>query len=202
MSEFVWQRRVLRWGVGVGLGTAVLLIILIASGLFDPKPVGPFQPAINLTLTIPEEGRAVRWLDAPLPPGDFSVRLMVESEGAGEQGCKGDIFTPAPLLPCPPAFPTTGLLLGSAPLWVGVSPLGYVEIMDGETAVLPLQTWVHVRPSANEIWVDMRDETMTVRVNRELLWQGEVTLMGRQVGISGEGKAGVVNGQLSMANGQ
>lgn len=185
MSEFERQERFLRWGVGVGLGTAVLLILLIAAGLFDPKPVGPFQPAINLTLAVPAQGQAVHWLDTSLPPGDFSVRLdMTFAEKGTDE--------------------VAGLLLGSeaAPLWVGVSPLGYVEVMDGETAVMPLQTWVHVRPSTNEIWVDMRSEIMTIRINRELLWRGMIVLSGRRVGIAAEGEEGVVNGQLSIANGQ
>ncbi len=159
-SKWIW------WGSGVLLATAVLLIALIASGLFDPQPIGSVlwtaQP-VPLTLSGPE--RTVNWLGAPVVPAAYSMRLAT-NHFSGEQ----DVVY--------------GLVIGS--LWVGVSPLGYVEVLDGETAVLPLQPWPHVTATANEIWIDVQGGMATIRINRELLWTGETAVSGSQLGVWGQ----------------
>ncbi len=148
------------------LATAVLLIILIASGLFDPRQVGHFQSAMAVEpLTIYAEGRTVRWLDVSKPPNAFSVRLDT-THASGEP----DVVY--------------GLAVGQ--FWIGVSPLGYVAVLDGETAVLPLQPWPHVTTTENEIWVDAQGGTATIRVNGELLWKGELTIQDSQIGVWGQ----------------
>ncbi len=165
MSMDRW-RKWIGWGGVIMLATAVILVTLIASGLFDPQPVGPFQSAMALEpLTIPAGEQVVRRLDHSLPAGDFSVQLET-NHASGEQ----DVVY--------------GLAIGQ--LRVGVSPLGYVAVQDGETAVLPLQPWPHVTAAANEIWVDVRENTITIRINRELLWEGELTRQGNQFGVWGQ----------------
>lgn len=150
-------------------GTAVfflLLILLIASGVFDPKPVGSPQWTIQPgPLTLPTNERAVRWLDQSLPTSDFSLRLDT-AHSSGEL----DV--------------AYGVVIDN--IWVGVSPLGYVTILAGETAVLPLQPWPHVTAGGNEIWLDRRENQVTIRINRELLWTGEATYDNRQVGLWGQ----------------
>lgn len=163
-----------------GLMLALLLVGLIAAGVFDPKPVG--QQIWQQTLPaypLPTQTQQLWWLDDPLPPTDFSLRLTAAL-------ADGDPFT------------SYGLALGdpAAPLVVTVSPLGYVAIQQGSRDVLPFQTWPHVRggQGSNEIWVDVVDtavsnsvsNAVTIRINRELLWTGTIDPLPRQVGLIAE----------------
>lgn len=160
-------------GVLIGLlATAVLLILLIASGFFDPKPVGELQKTLPATtLAVEQPGQTIRWLDEPLPDGDFSVRgTAVFQSGNPDSG--------------------VGLALGDADdaFVVAVSPLGYVLVQQAGTPLLPWQPWPHVQfdDAPNEIWIDVRGTEVTVRLNRELLWQGEYLLSTRNLGLFGE----------------
>lgn len=163
----------LRGGLALLLATAVCLTILIAAGVFDPKPVGKLQTTLPTTsLTIEEPGQIILWLDEMLPAGDFSVRgTAVYQTGNPDSGI--------------------GLALGSKTeaFVVAVSPLGYALVQQGEAAMMPWQPWPHVPLGAasNEIWIDVRGPELTVRLNRELLWQGTVSLAARRIGLFGEG---------------
>lgn len=154
------------------LATAVLLIILIAAGVFDPKPVGELQATLPTTsLSRDQSGQTILWLDVPIPAGDFSVRgTAVFQQGNPDSGI--------------------GLALGGdgGSLVVGVSPLGYVLVQQGDKAVLPWQPWPHVglADAPNEIWIDVRGGEVTVRLNRELLWQGPYGVAKRQLGLFSE----------------
>lgn len=154
------------WVIG---GTSVfflLLILFIARGVFDPRPVGPAQWQTQPDpLLINAHERAVRQLDVPLPAGDFSLRLAT-THASGEK----DV--------------AYGLAVEE--LRVGVSPLGYALVSAGETDAFPFQPWPHVTASTNEIWLDVRGADITVRLNRELLWSGAVGFTNQQVGIWGE----------------
>ena len=147
----------------VGLLVATVLGIgLISAGVFDPRPIGSLQREISPGgRIISTPGPQVEWLDQPLPEAPFTVRLEAAHE-AGE------------------ADAGYGLAIGGPQefLAVGVSPLGYVTLWEeqgGQKSVhLPWQIWPHVRPGSesNEIWVDVQDGQATVRLNRELLWEG------------------------------
>lgn len=158
------------------LATAVFLIILIASGVFDPKPIGELQTLLPSTdLNVSDTGQTITWLAEPLPTGDFSVRgTAVWQSGSLDSGA--------------------GLVLGdeNSQFIVAVSPLGYVLVQQDETAVLPWQPWPHVRleDDPNEIWIDVRGEEITVRVSRELLWQGSYDLPRRKLGLFGKNFGG------------
>ena len=162
----------LRGALAYLLATAVFLIILIASGLFDPKPVGSLQTALPATnLNISEPGQTIVWLDQMLPAGDFSVRgTAVYQSGSLDSG--------------------VGFALGdeTGQFIVAVSPLGYVLVQQNDTAVLPWQPWPHIQleNEPNEIWIDVRGEEITVWMNRELLWQGIYSLPTRNLGLFGE----------------
>jgi hypothetical protein len=154
------------------LATAVFLIFLIATGVFDPKPIGERQTTLPETsLTVNEPGQTITWLDEALPEGDFSVRgTAVYQSGSLDSG--------------------VGLALGdeTGQFIVAVSPLGYVLVQQDETAVLPWQPWPHVRleSNPNEIWIDVQGQEITVRINRELLWQGTYSLPTQTPGLFGE----------------
>ncbi len=65
-----------------------------------------------------------------------------------------------------------------------LEPEGYVGLKGGEV-VRPLQTFPHVQLAGNEIWVDVVNErVIEIRVNREIYWQGEVRLNGREWQVS------------------
>ena len=154
------------------LAAAVFLIILIASGVFDPKPIGERQTTLPATsLTVDKPGQTIIWLDERLPSGDFSVRgTAVYQSGSLDSG--------------------VGLALGdeNSQLIVAISPLGYALVQQDDTAVLPWQPWPHVRleENPNEIWIDVQGEEITVRINRELLWQGNRSMPTRNLGLFGE----------------
>ena len=158
----------LRGALAYLLATAVFLIILIASGIFDPKPVGQRQTSLPATsLTVDQPGQTIVWLDELLPEGDFSVRgTAVYQSGSLDSGA--------------------GLALGE--LVVAVSPLGYVLVQQANEAIMPWQPWPHVQMegATNEIWLDVRGENVTVWINRELLWQGIATMPTRRLGLFGE----------------
>lgn len=162
--------------------TAVTLLLILA-GLFAPKPLGAFVGERPLsTLMIPGGTHRIEWLAELLPPAPYSLRLTA-AYGEGEM----DVGY--------------GLALGvpADHLVVAVSPLGYVSVwrhVEGETAViLPWQPWPHVRPGqgANEIWLDVdeggegrENGRLTIRINREQLWSGEIRPLSGGIGLAGE----------------
>jgi hypothetical protein len=153
--------------LALGLAVAVLLI---AAGVFDPRPLGPLlrrdHPGIH---ALPATGemslpQSPPW-PASTPPDRFSVRMTAALvSGETDSGY--------------------GLALGEAEqLLIAVSPTGYVAVREAKggappTFLLPWQPWPHVRPGeqANEIWLDVaRTRTgaeVTAWVNRERLWRG------------------------------
>ncbi len=167
--------RVLRGGFVLLVGGTAVIILLILSGLFDPKPVGELTATLPLSAqTIPAQTQQFYWLQEPLADGSSSLRLMAAHED-GET----DIGY--------------GLALGSEDdyLAVAVSPLGYLSVWrkSGQemNIILPWQTWPHVGRGLelNEIWLDMDDwgrgdsgglenGRLTIRINREWLRVGEI----------------------------
>ncbi|MCB9421774.1 MAG: hypothetical protein H6667_18380 [Ardenticatenaceae bacterium] len=176
--EFRW----LRWLTGLMLGTAVTLIILIAAGTFDPKPIGKLQWERPLpSQTIAANSQYIIWL-AAAPEGNYSLCLMTSYQ-SGES----DLLY--------------GLAIGDEEdFWVtAVSPLGYAAVWEQQSALsvehFAFQPWPHVRPDENEIWLNVVDGRIIIRLNRELLWQGEVDLDSGQIGLWLEsfGETAVVN---------
>lgn len=170
--------RVAGW-LGVLL-LAVLVggVVLISAGVFDPPLNGTAwrqRPLPSSAQTIPAGGQLFTLLDEPLPPTNYSLRLTaVHQSGDPDVGY--------------------GLVVGdeARSLAVLVSPLGYVTVRLGETAVVPWQPWPHVRRGAepNEIWLNVGgvegDGRASVRLNRELLWSGEVGELAGQLWLAGE----------------
>ena len=153
---------------------AMTIITLIAMGIFDPQPVGELQWERPLpTLTLKPQTPQLVPLDIDLSDIDYSLRLTaVHQSGDPDSGY--------------------GLALGQqSPLIIALSPLGYTAIwqqpdsafsLQPSVFYFPWQTWPHVRPGSNEIWVDViRGQEpstghITIRLNRELLWSGDVLL--------------------------
>lgn len=183
MRQIVW----LRVGAVVLALTAVLLISLIALGLFDPQPVGELSwTAVPQTLTIPPGEQTIVWLPEPLPSGNWSVRATITHQS-------GELDSGA------------GLVLGDGctAVIIALSPLGYTTIQQTPPTTtycslptvhrslptaLPWQPWPHVRldDAANEIWLDVVEGQIRVRLNRELLWAGDLPIQPTTVGIVGQ----------------
>lgn len=166
------QLRLLKVGVVLLLVTAVTVILLIASGQFDPKPVGNLVWQDELQpMTVAAQTRQIEWLEQPVPDEPFSVRLTaVYQQGATDNGY--------------------GLILGDETqnFLFAVSPLGYATIQQNDNALFPWQPWPHVRTqnTPNEIWLDWEDGQLSVRLNRELLWAGDVEIPEGYLGLYGE----------------
>lgn len=178
------QMRWLRWAAVILGVTAVLFFLLIALGVFNPQPLGQQTwTAEPLTLMIPAADRQITWLAEPLPTGSFTVRGMVIHQS-------GELDSGA------------GLVLADedTAVTIAISPLGYVTIQQTEpitdfrilNSEMPWQPWPHVHTGSepNEIWVDMDDGQMRVRINRELLWTGDLPFQPTRAGVYGESFGG------------
>jgi hypothetical protein len=156
------------------VGGAAVTIVLILSGVFDPKPIGaPVWSSQPGQMRTEANIRSVQWIEeSPALPITHTLRLTAAH-------LDGEVDS------------SYGLVVGERedPLIVALSPLGYVTIEHGGAAVLPWQTWPHVKTGGqpNEIWLDVRPlgttSQITIRVNRELLWSGEIAFSGSEVGL-------------------
>lgn len=161
------------------LAGGLALMIAIATGTFDPRPVGPlFNETGFSPLHLAAGKEALFWeMSRAGPRAAHSWRLSAAlTAGELDSGY--------------------GLAIGdeARALVVAVSPLGYVAIWERDAAGemtaewLPWQPWPHVRTgeAVNEIWLDIVPDgdvdRLIVRVNRELLWQGAVAVLGSEVG--------------------
>lgn len=184
--------KVLRWWfVGLVVATAVIILLILA-GVNDPKPNGALvvERPLFPQIVAPQAPR-ITWLEESIPAGDYSVRLTARQE-AGETGRGMDVGY--------------GLVLGidDAHIAVAVSPLGYLsvwqEVDDEMQVIFPWQTWPHVGRdlAENEIWVDVDGNgRLTIRINREFLWEGEIEPVSGQIGVIAEsfGEAAIVDFQ-------
>lgn len=156
----------------IALLVLVLLFVgLILGGVFDPKPLGELKFRDELDRQVAVDDVYQEPLLQIPSSGPSSVRM-----GARWISGNPDIGY--------------GLKLGNGErsVVIAVSPLGYVTIMEGgkdaantgnQTHTLPWQAWPHVSKTneGNEIWVDVEDSNLTtVRINRELLWTGQLPL--------------------------
>ncbi len=170
MSEKLIQR------TAVFTVTAVLiLILLIQFGLFDPKPIGALQWETAVP-THPYQEQEIIWL-TDMPSSEFSVRATAVWQ-YGELDSQ------------------YGLVLGQPEDYVAVivAPTGYTAVWQQTAQTtqdhIQFSPWPHIKTenNPNEIWIDVEQDQVTVRVNRELLWQekigvGSETAVSSQIGI-------------------
>ena len=151
-----------------------LMVLLVMSGMFDPKPIGTLAETLQ-----PGAVSGQRWLTTV--PDTFAARMMIDSAEIESAILYG---TPDEHIAI--AIGTDGYLA----LWQA-SPAG-VEYL------YPWQTWVHVRSDSNEIWIDMQPEKWTIRVNREVFYEGEplVAVSGRELGVMGDVSAEISSLQI------
>ena len=165
--------------------------MLISSGMFDPKPIGTLQrSATPGTFQMDAGSNSVQWFDLSVNEAG-----SVRGTAVYHSGEKDIVY---------------GIAVGKPTHYVQVviSPVGYVaieKVINTQHAarstqhLLPYQPWPHVLIGnvPNEIWVDWEDGQLTVRINRELLWMGDIEIDPVDIGIVGEsyGKTAVVDFQ-------
>lgn len=166
-----------------GLGLAAVLLLvgaiaaigLISAGVFDPQPTGEVTSRRTLSAQKIGAGKTrLTWL-SEAETGDtytYTVRLTATwAEGEQDVGY--------------------GVAVGTEEdyLIAAVSPLGYAAVWverggQRETA-FPWQPWPHVHrgAEANEVQVKVTGDHVSVRVNHELLWEGERAVQGTAAGL-------------------
>lgn len=175
------------------ISSIVLVASLSALSFFDP--LAKEDPALQKPLKpmpISPESKEIRWLQENLPQPTLSVRVTA---GYGS----GDLDS------------AYGILLGQGNKYfaIMISPLGYVSIWEqsasteGETEIyhIPWQTWPHIRTgdSQNEIFVNLDGDSLSVRINREWLWETRGVDRVDRVGIIGESYGGDVSIDFKLA---
>jgi hypothetical protein len=167
----------LNWSFVLVFAGAVIMIILISAGAFDPRPIGELISSEPLhQVEVGEDGQRLIWLDLAAPGNDYTLRLTA-ALASGEDDS------------------AYGLALGSdsSYLVAAFSPVGYVAFWqqdDGsQEKIVPWRTWPHVHPGtqSNELWLDVQEGRVTgIRTNGEILWQGDRPLAGGRIGLWAE----------------
>lgn len=156
------------------IGLVTVAVLLIAAGAFDPQPLGSLiqtdRPGPH---TLNHTGETLIPAVTPWPDGSLPQRFSARLKAAYREGELDSGF---------------GLTLenGSSRLVIALSPLGYAAIRQDRANsqpiyLLPWQPWPHVRldVAENELWLDVDrsdggQTALTVWINRELLWRGEL----------------------------
>ena len=129
-----------------------------------------WEQSLN-SLTVNAGMTEIQWLAQPIPANDFSVQLTA---GFVEGGLDSDY----------------GLILGDEQTYlkIAVSPLGYATIEHDSNPIFSRQPWPHVKRGneQNEIWLNSIDGVLSVRLNRELIWVGEVEQIDGDIGLYAE----------------
>jgi hypothetical protein len=161
------------------IGSIILVVFLLALGFSDPTAnENQIWQASLSTMQLSSGTREIQWLRENLPQPPFSVRITASHDS-------GDLDS------------AYGILLDqeNSKLAVMVSPLGYTSIWRESNSTNKInedyvawQSWPHVRTGSeeNEIYVSLIGDSMSVRVNRELLWVGSGIDSIYRIGIIGE----------------
>jgi hypothetical protein len=162
------------------IGSIILAAFVLAVGFSDPiANENQIWQTSLAPMKISSGTRDIQWLRENLPQPPFSVRITASH-------ASGDLDS------------AYGILLDqeNSKIAVMVSPLGYTSIWResnstneiSEVIYLPWQSWPHVRTGneENEIYISLIGDSMSVRVNRELLWEGSGIDSIYRIGIMGE----------------
>jgi hypothetical protein len=154
------------------LAVVVLLISLIVSGRFDPQPLGTLQWSQEPVTASQffSEPRIV-WLARPLPPPPYTIRLTAALQSGDPDSAYG-------------------LALGSENeyLVTAVTPTGYfLPPTPNPHSPFPILPWPHINQlnAANEIWLDVTTESVTIRINGELYGEERLAVPPGHIGLWG-----------------
>jgi hypothetical protein len=186
------------------LFATLVTIFVIGSGFFDP--VAPDETAVTRhslpPITLAAGERRLIWLpDVILPNGDYAIRLTA-ARRRGELdvayglvvGSEGRFLVTA-VAPVGYVGVWEEETVNSQQLTANsqqeeTTGNGQWSIVNGQWSTkvadyVPWQTWPHVRTgeAVNEIWLAGQNGRVTIRINRELLWQSPLQLPGPQLGF-------------------
>jgi hypothetical protein len=157
------------WLLLSGVG---LLVIVVASGWFDPKPLGALQWAVQ-PVAPPQvvTESTIIWLPRPLPPPPYTIRLTAAWQGGHPDSAYG-------------------LALGSENeyLLTAVTPTGYLlPPTPNPHSPFPILPWPHINQleAANEIWLDVTADSVTIRINGELYGEERLAVPPGHIGLWG-----------------
>ncbi len=149
------------WLLFAALAGTLLMVLLVRAGVWDPRPVGTLFADHSLG-----QISGVQWVE----PVDGAFSVQIETVSAE----------------------TTALLLknDAETLHIAINPVGFFSIWtdtDGSVQPhYPWQTWPHIEPNVNEIWLDVRADGWSLRFNKELFYEGDGWLDSvREVGVDG-----------------
>ena len=161
------------------IGSIVLIVFLLSRGFFDPIAVDePIWPKKFFLMRLPAQTEKLLWLPENLDQTPLSVRVIGNLESGDSDSAYGIVISQS-----------------DGEIMIMISPLGYISIWhesasintDNKYFYLPWQTWPHVHTgnSENEIYVRLAGDTISVRVNRELLWETNEIDQVDHIGIMG-----------------
>jgi hypothetical protein len=164
-----------------------LTIALISRGTFDPAPVGEPREVLTLSnVSFPAGAGDLTWLPGEPDGNSFTAQLTASAKNGARFGLAFGSQEEAVVLAVDPAA-------GYVALWRHIS--------GEESALMPWQTWPHVRPQAaeNELWLDIMDgSVVAARVNGELMWRGALPLGGTTAGLWSAAPGGPSDLQLGV----
>jgi hypothetical protein len=168
----VYGLRTTHYALLLLLTMIVLLVGLIVNGRFDPQPLGELQwqqePVVAPRAFAEPE---IVWLERPLPPPPYTIRLTAAWHSGNPDAAYG-------------------LVLGheNEYLLTAVTPTGYLipPTLNPQPPFTSLP-WPHLNQlnAANEIWLNVTAESVTIRVNGERYGQERLTVPPGHIGLWG-----------------
>jgi hypothetical protein len=173
------KSRILTISALILISSIVLIVYILFLGFSDPIAAGePIWQKKLFLMRLPGQTEKILWLRENLDQTPFSVRVIGSLESGDSDSAFGIVISQS-----------------DGEIMIMISPLGYISIWhesasintDNKFFYLPWQTWPHIHTgdSENEIYVRLTGDTISVRVNRELLWEmSEIDRVDR-IGIMG-----------------
>jgi hypothetical protein len=181
-------RRFLIYAAITLLIATIILFLLIFAGIFDPKPIGRLSIRDDLERRESVEDTFLTFIPHRASSNDYSIRLTASWIGGnpdiGYGLAIGDGLSNAVVAVSPTGYAT----ITELPLEGDIGDSGRKGNLEPRPEI-PWRTWPHVKigSSSNEIWLDIEDsEVVAVRINRELLWEGNLPLTGNKIGLWAE----------------
>ncbi len=187
--------------------TAVLLLIItvaaigfISAGFFDPKPVGELTAELPLQpITVEANQQTFTWLDYDLTAESYTLRLTAAHQSGDPDSGYGLAIGNAQKTLLIALSPTGYAAIQTHqlnPTQIKNSSQDDLDNMIANrpsdnastkttTSIFEWQPWPHVKTGnqTNEIWLDKHGRTITIYINRELLYTGPLTLSTPQIAL-------------------
>ncbi len=199
VESAISTRRLLIYAAITLLITTIILFLLIFAGIFDPKPIGRLSIHEDLERRETVDDTFLTFIPHRASSSDYSVRLTASWIGGnsdiGYGLAIGDGLSNAVVAVSPTGYAT----IAKIPLESEIDDSGRKGSLEPRHEI-PWRTWTHVKmgSNSNELWLDIVDsELVAVRINRELLWEGNMPLTGNIIGLWAESYGGTADIEFS-----